>query len=125
VTITVEDLACPDKTLARHVLIHARVIAPCLQSLDGEDAVDAIAILDGVAREAKRRGDRRLVSQSVGTARATYVSSTEAASWFTEDDRQALRSLCAVASLSSQGHPVGRFPAPSTAIRRVWPEEET
>ena len=72
-----------------------------------------------------RRGDRRLVSQSVGTARATYVSSTEAASWFTEDDRQALRSLCAVASLSSQGHPVGRFPDPSTAIRRVWPEEET
>lgn len=122
-TITAEDLNVPDELLARRVLAHARVIAPCLQTLTGDAREDAIAILQGVAREAMARGARSVVSQSVGTARVSYGS---ASSWFTDDDRAALRVLCpAVAeSVASAGHPVGRFPNPTRAYKTVWPEEE-
>lgn len=122
-TIAAEDLKASDALLARRVLAHARVIAPCLQTLTGDAREDAIAILQGVAREAMARGTRSVVSQSVGTARVSYGS---ASSWFTDDDRAALRVLCpAVAeSVASAGHPVGRFPKPTRAYKTVWPEEE-
>lgn len=122
-TITAEDLNVPDALLARRVLAHARVIAPCLQNLADDDREDAIAILQGVAREAMARGTRSVVSQSVGTARVSYGSAT---TWFTDDDRDALRVLCpaVAASVASAGHPVGRFPKPTRFYKSVWPEEE-
>ncbi|CED90264.1 hypothetical protein [Actinomyces succiniciruminis] len=118
------ELGVADQTLARRVLAHAQVIAPCLHSLDDAARLDALAILQGVAAEAQARGLRSVASQSVGTARVTYGS---AASWFTDDDRAALRALCAQASRSSvasSGHPVGSFPAPSRDLRAIWPERE-
>lgn len=119
-----DELGVADQTLARRVLAHARVIAPCLHSLDDDARLDALAILQGVAGEAQARGVRSVASQSVGTARVTYGS---AESWFTADDRAALRALCSEAtklSVASAGHPVGSFPAPSRAFRTVWPERE-
>lgn len=116
------DLKVPDKVLARRVLAHARVIAPCLPSLDGDAREDAIAILEGVAREAMARGSRLVTSQSVGSARVSYGS---ASSWFTDDDRDALRALCPAAATVSAatGHPVGAFPRPTALYKHVWPEE--
>lgn len=116
-----DELRVADQTLARRVLAHARVIAPCLHSLDGDARLDALAILQGVAGEAQARGVRSVASQSVGTARVTYGS---AESWFTDDDRAALRALCSETTVASAGHPVGSFPAPSRAFRTVWPERE-
>lgn len=121
-TILPGDLNVPDTELARRVIVHARTtIAPCLNSLDGGDREDAIAILSGAAKEAMARGARNVTSQRVGTASVSYGS---ASSWFTDDDRAALRALCAQASTTDGSHPIGRFPLPARAYRHVWPEEE-
>lgn len=40
-----------DDSLARRVLVRARSIAPCLDTLEGEPRLDAIAILTGVVAE--------------------------------------------------------------------------
>lgn len=118
------DITGVDEDLARRVIAAARTIAPCLDSLvDGvdEDAPkpksDAIAILRGVAREGQSRGSRLVKSQRIGPASVEYTS---ADSWFSTDDRNSLRSLCAF--VSSAGLPLGHFPAPSTAIAGLWPE---
>lgn len=116
--ITPEELDV-DEQLARRVISTARSFAPCLDSLVGDARENAIAILDGVAAEAEARGARSVASQSVGTARVTYGSAT---SWFTDDDRDGLRALCQAAA-SGAGHPVGRFPKPAHALKKVWPEE--
>lgn len=116
------DLNVSDAELARRVIVHARTtIAPCLNSLEGDDRLDAIAILAGVAKEALRRGSRDVVNQKVGTASVSYGS---VSSWFTDDDRAALRALCAQASTTDGSHPIGRFPLATRAYRHVWPEEE-
>lgn len=116
------DLNVPDVELARRVIVHARTtIAPCLNSLEGDDRLDAIAILAGVAKEALGRGSRSVVNQKVGTASVSYGP---AESWFTKDDRASLRALCAQAGSGDGSHPIGRFPLPTRAYRHVWPEEE-
>lgn len=120
-TITADDLGIADKELARRVLAQALTIAPCLLSLDAESRDLALAVLRSVAAEAAGRGNRHVVSQSVGTARVSYGS---ASSWFSDDDRAALRALCPGASVASSGHPVGSFPRPARVLKAVWPEEE-
>jgi hypothetical protein len=115
-----EDLDIEDSELARRVIVHARAIAPCLDSLADDPKRDAIAILSGVAREALARGVRSVASQGVGTARVTYGA---ASSWFTQDDRDALRSLCP-STAQSADHPVGLFPGWPRAYRELWPEED-
>lgn len=112
-----QDLGIQDLVLARRVLVQARTIAPTLDALSGDAQLDALAILQGVAQEAADRGSRSVASQSVGTAKVVYGA---ASSWFTDDDRTALRAICRQAI--GDGHPVGEFPFPSRTTRNVWPE---
>lgn len=123
-TIIASELGVPDQTLARRILVYARtVIAPRLDELEGNSREDAIAILTGVAREAQARGPRGITSQGVGSASVRYESTS---TWFTEDDRQSLRALCAreLAGIAASGHPIGVFPKPPRVFKAVWPEEE-
>jgi hypothetical protein len=106
--------------LARRVLAVARPIAPCIATLadSSEEKADAVAILQGIARDGIARGARSIKSQSIATARVEY---TVDSSWFSADDRSALRALCAA---STPGNvPVGSFPKPSAAVSRMWPED--
>lgn len=119
-TISAEQISVGDIDLAKRVLAYARnVIAPRLDEIDGEALEDALAILKGVVKEATARGARGIVSQSVGTARVSYVSES---SCFSDDDRQALAVLAGVGADMAVGHPVGDFPKHSRVLRRVFPE---
>ncbi|MDZ4045171.1 MAG: hypothetical protein U1E32_05260, partial [Rhodoglobus sp.] len=77
-----------------------------------------VAILRRIARDGIARGPRGIKSQSIATARVEY---TVDASWFSADDRSALRALCAAATPGNV--PVGSFPKPSAAVSRMWPED--
>lgn len=116
--IAATDLPGVDANLARRIIAVARFIAPCLDSLVDEPRLDAIALLVGVAAEAKARGSRLVKSQRVGPASVDYST---AGSWFSDDDKSALRALCGVSATG--GHPIGAFPKPSRAYSRLWPEE--
>ena len=118
--ITADDLGLKDAALAARIIAHARAIAPCLDSLTDDRKKEAVAILQAIGRDAQASGARGVASRQVGTARVTY---REVPSWFTEDDRAALRALCGIAAVTA-GHPVGRFPAPPAAYRALWPEQE-
>jgi hypothetical protein len=115
--IDTTDLEGVDETLALRVIATARSIAPCLHTLEGGDRATAIAILRGVAAEAKSRGARHVKGQSVGPARVDYGTSE---SWFFADDRASLRALCSASS--APGGPIGSFPT-SSLVSRLWPEE--
>lgn len=112
-----------DEEDARRIIALGRFIAPCIDSFadDSEEQKTAIAILKGIASEVaaerRSRGSRRVRTQAVGTARVGY----EVGSAFTDDDRDALRGLCA-AGKSVPAGPVGSFPT-GRLIERVWPEE--
>jgi len=115
------DLTGVNDDLARTLIVMARTIAPCLDSLeDGEGEDDpkprseAISILKVIGKS-RRRG---IKYQQTGPARVEY---TVDASAFTAEDRAALRSLCAVSTTA--GLPVGSFPKPSRAVSRLFPEE--
>lgn len=110
------DLTGVEETLALRVIATARTIAPCLNTLEGDDRLTAIAILRGVAAEAKSRGARHVRGQAVGPARVDYGP---AESWFFADDRASLRALCGAAA---SGGPIGSFPTGSL-VARLWPEE--
>jgi len=111
-----DDLTGVDATLARRIIAVGRSIAPGIDNLAGDLREDALAILAGVAGEAKARGSRLVKSQRIGPASVDY---TATASWFSEDDKNALRNLCVVTP-STQG-PIGQFPA-AGMVSRVWPE---
>lgn len=120
-TITSSEIGAADEALAARILAHARyVIAPRLDELEGDARAAAIAILTGVFLEAKARGARGVVSQSVGTARVSYGS---AASWFTADDRAALAALVGALDARSGSRPLGVFPRPSRVVGEMFPEE--
>lgn len=111
--------------MARRILAVARSIAPCLDTLeDGAGAndpkprSDAIAILKAVAAVGTARGSQLIKSQRIGPAAIEY----NVGSWFSGDDRAALRGLCSLATADDGGHPIGSFPT-SRPFRRVWPEE--
>lgn len=110
-----------DADLARTVLVHARIIAPCLDSLvdgDGDDPKprsDAIAILKGVVAGIRPRGVK---SERSGSSAAEYIVS---ASSFTAEDRAGLRYLCGL-SATSGALPRGSFPPPSRVVSHLFPE---
>ncbi len=108
-----------DEELGRRVLARARVIAPCLDSLEKgtEDGKTAIAILRGVVAELPSPGEGRLRSISRNGTSASFAA---IASAFEGDATISLRALCSSAKPS--GLPVGKFPQRSAASR-VWPEE--
>lgn len=108
-----------DDDLANQIVAVAYSIAPCLDTLtEGPERNAAIAILRGVAAEAKSRGSRLVKSQRIGPASVDYTS---ADSWFSSDVRAALRALCGPGAVS--GTPIGRFPK-AGLLTRLWPEEE-
>jgi len=113
--ITPTDIPGVEEDVARRIIVAARSIAPCIDSLDGEPKKDAIAILRGVAAEAPATGSRRVRSQRIGSASVDYWN---ADTWMPED-RSALRSLCA--AVPAGGMPVGSFPL-TRPIERIWPE---
>lgn len=105
-----------DDSLARRVLVRARSIAPCLDTLEGEPRLDAIAILTGVVAEIPAAGSRRVRSRS---RNGTSVSYTDVGAAFTSDDILGLRALC---SIQPVGLPIGSFPI-EQPFSGVWPEE--
>ncbi|MFE9232049.1 hypothetical protein [Cellulosimicrobium funkei] len=113
-----QDLPGLDESVARRLLSVARTIAPCLDSLTGDDYDNAIAILEGVAAELPAPGTGRMRSQSRNGTAVTWGDYTSA---FGPDDRAALRSLCGT-SAAAVGAPVGSFP-PSTIACGIWPTE--
>lgn len=113
--ITPDDLS-GDPARARRVLVLARSIAPCLDSLEGEAQADAIAILDGVIAELPEPGQSRTKSLS---RNGTSLSFADDVSVFSADARASLRSLCGLAGPG--GHPAGSFPSESPTAR-MWPE---
>ncbi|MFP7833130.1 hypothetical protein [Marisediminicola sp. LYQ134] len=106
-----------DEDLARRVMVRARVIAPCIDTLDEDGTKNAIAILKGVVAEIPAAGSRRVRSKS---RNGTSVRLDTINSAFTADDITGLRSLCGAAPA---GLPLGSFPK-ARAFKRVWPEED-
>lgn len=114
------DLEGIEAGLARRVLAAARVIAPCIDSLEpGEDRDTVLAILTAAAAEVPAAGSGRVSSQRIGPASVDYRDTD---SWFSPMDQAALRSICG-ASSSARG-PVGQFPAPA-GLTNVWPERRS
>lgn len=108
-----------DEQAARRVLVRARGIAPCLDSLTGEARKDAIAILLGVMAELPDAGARRARSLS---RNGTAISYADVDSAFSRDDVASLRSLCdAAGDASRAGTPAGSFPE-AGMVAQVWPE---
>ncbi|UFU03441.1 hypothetical protein LQF12_02185 [Ruania suaedae] len=112
------DLSGVDDAVARRLIVVARSIAPCLDTLEGEARLDAIAILQGVAAELPAPGTGRMRQQS---RNGTSVSWADYRSAFGPDDRTGLLALCGA---RAGGGPVGSFP-PSTMTRSIWPPEAT
>lgn len=109
-----------DEDLARRVLSYARSIAPIDQIVDYELRKDAIAILRAAAKAGAERGSMLIANQRIAAAGVTY---REVSSWFTDDDRNALRTICNSSSSSPTGPgPVGHFPKPSRVLGAIWPE---
>ena len=118
-----DDLTGVDADLARTLIVMARTIAPCLDSLaDGEGVDDpkprseAISILKVAAKSARNRG---LKMQQTGPSRVEYVVD---GSTFSADDRAMLRSLC-TATTTTAALPIGSFPKPSRVVSTLFPEE--
>ena len=119
-TIKPDEIGSDDGA-ARRVLVLARTIAPCLDSLpeDSDRRKDAIAILKNVYEEVLTRGARHVRSEGVASARVSY----EVGSAFTDDDRASLRALCgAMPPLQASAEaPAGSFPK-ERPVGRVWTE---
>ena len=120
--ITPDDLPGVDPTLARRIITMARSIAPGLDNLvdgagdgDPKPRADAIAILIGVTAESVDRGSLGIKQQVMGPARVTY---SDLGSWFTDDDRSALRAL--VLALNPPFNPLGSFPHRDHEVERLW-----
>lgn len=119
--ITPDDFTGSDENGRRRLLVIARSIAPCLDSLKGSAREDAIAVLSVVAAEVPASGSRRTKSMSRNGTSITFDGYESA---FTHEDRVALRSLCAAASTDPPaGLPEGSFPAASSSLEQEWPEE--
>jgi hypothetical protein len=112
------DLSVTDQGLALRIIAVALSIAPGLDDLPtGRNRQMAVAILNGVAAEAGLRGSRFVKAQRMGPASVDYSSVD---SWFSADDRIALRSL---GGIGASRLPVGYFPKPGL-LGRLWPEEQ-
>lgn len=121
--IAPSDLTDVETSLATRLIAIARSITPGLDDLvnitDGAALRDeAIAILIGVAGVVAPRGSMMIKQQVIGPARVTY---TEQASWFSEDDRAALRALVAQNSAQAFG-PLGSFPHPDRTVKLAFRE---
>ena len=100
-----------DEDLARRVIGYGRNLAPCLDSLEGDDREEALAVLKGVAGVVAGRV-AGLKSKTAGDWSWTFFSDAEMGSVFSADDRASLSRLCGVSAHASRG-PVGSFPEPA------------
>lgn len=116
-SITHADIT-DDEDLGRRVLVRARTIAPCLDTLDpeSEDGLNAIAILKGVIAELPTAGDRRTRSLS---RNGTSMSFDAIDAAFDSDARASLRAVCGLGG--GRALPMGSFPT-TRAFESVWPE---
>ena len=110
-----------DQDRARRVLMRARIIAPCIVTLEDSEAVaNALAILRGAYAELPDEGERRLRRMS---RNGTGVDLDAAGPMFTTEDEASLRALCTVAVIAEPPSiPLGSFPS-DTLFERLWPEE--
>ncbi len=109
-----------DEHRARRVLMRARAIAPCLDSLtEGEAVKNAIALLKGAYDELPDAGERRLRRMN---RNGTGVDLDAVGPMFTVEDEASLRALCSAASEAPLGLPQASFPT-DTLFERIWPEE--
>lgn len=115
--ITPSDLG-GDEDTARRVLVLARDIAPCIDSLEAEPTKDAIAILKGVLAELPEPGSRHTRALSRNGTSMTFAAIESA---FDDDARRSLRSLCNAQTVGSGSLPAGSFPK-HRAFAKVWPE---
>ncbi|WP_417555596.1 hypothetical protein [Microbacterium sp.] len=115
--ITPNDLG-GDENTARRVLVLARSIAPCIDSLDSEGTANAVAILKGVLDELPAAGSRRTRSLSRNGTSMTFADITSA---FDDDARQALQSLCGATSTAHGDIPAGHFPT-ERPVSALWSE---
>lgn len=121
--IAPDDLTGVETSLATRLVAMARSIAPGLDDLvdiaDGAALrTEAIAILVGVAGVVGPRGSLLIKQQVMGPARVTYSASD---SWFSADDRAALRALVAANSAPTFG-PLGDFPCPDEIVEFAFRE---
>jgi len=114
--VITHDQIGADEDLAREVLVVAHGIAPCLDTLTGEDEKNAVAILRRVYKATAGRGSHLVKSQSAGSSSVSY---NVIASAFDGQPRRALRALCGLTT--GQGHSVGSFPT-ERPVGRLWPE---
>lgn len=108
-----------DEDLARRVLVHARIIAPCIDALaeGSEEHKDALAILRGIVTDVDGRGSRFVRSEGVLGASVSYAVS---ASYFEASDRIGLQSLCGVDVTAAV---VSRASFPKAGlVAQIWPE---
>lgn len=113
------DITGVEISTARRVMAAARGIAPSIDALPHSPAMDeAVAILQAVAAELPKPGQRRVRSQS---RNGTAVSLDPFESAFTAEERAALRSLCGDPPLAQYSAPVGTFPE-AGLVESVWPE---
>ena len=115
--ITHADISS-DEDLGRPVLVPARIIAPCLSTLDreSEEGKNAIAILKGVVAEIPAAGSRRTRALSRNGTSMSFETIDAA---FDADARLSLQSLCG--GTSAGGLPEGHFPK-ARPLGAVWPE---
>lgn len=113
------DLKGVETKLALRIIAHATgSIAPGLDYIQAGPQLDRVlAVLTGVAEEAQQQGSRRIAGQRIGPASIDYRNLD---SWFSADDRNALRAACQPTAAS--GAPLGSFPRPGI-IGKLWPEE--
>ena len=116
------DLDGLTQDVARRVIAIAVSIAPCLHSLEDQARTTAIAVLTTVGGTLSfERPNPHLKAKTLGPKREEYVTGI-IESAFTMDDRAALQGLCRDASMAGHAGPVGSFPEPSAALRRLFPE---
>ena len=116
--ITAETLGLvDDKDLADRVIAYGRTLAPCLQTLEGQDLTDTVAVLKNVAKVAAGRLPG-LKARAVGDWSWTYLTDAEMGSMIGPDDRAVLSRVC---NLKPVGGPRGSFPAPPREYLRLWP----
>ena len=104
-----------DEGLGRRVLAYARNLAPCLDSLEGDDWEDALAVLRSVAKVTAGRVSG-LKGKAVGDWSWSFFTDTEMGSVFGPDDRSTLARLCGLTVTVGRG-PAGSFPVPDAAWR--------
>jgi hypothetical protein len=117
--ISEADFPGVEEDLALRVLARARVIAPCIDSIEygSPHYKTAVAILKGVIAEMPEPGSRRVKQMS---RNGTSITLDDVASAFSADDVQSLRALCGAGR--SPALPRGSFPEISI-VDRLWPKE--